>query len=184
MAGKQNRIDNEQEFKDKVRSIHYMLSKGDTLIKSNNEGNTVMSEHDLFNSIKIKKTGEEMKAAVNRMVDVITGKKEKSKIIMLSILKEVDCQPKGSMREDWRVQEYPAVFSYIPTKFEYGQIYNQTDGSLIDKEKGEKMQRYNREANMYINNCLDAAKLSKVSESIKEKATYNISPNFALKLGL
>jgi len=184
MAGKQNRIDNEQEFKDKVRSIHYMLSKGDTLIKSMGEDGIVTSEYDLFNSIKIKKTGEEMKTAVNRMVDVIAGKKEKSKIIMLSILKETDCQPKGSMRDDWRVEEYPTVFSYIPAKLEYDQIYNKTDGSFIDKEKGEKMQRYNREANRYINNCLDAAKLSKVSESIKEKATYNISPNFALKLGL
>jgi len=178
-----NNADNKNDKIDNINSIIYMFNKGETLVKGEGVENAINRHHDLFNNIKVKKSGKEVKQAIKNIADTLFKKKEVNKLILMSLSKDITEQPTESMNNDYNVREFPNIFEYIPVKYDYAQIYNK-DGQYIEGEQSKFMQKYNKEAYDYIENCVMLAKLRKTEEYINENKSYTITPTFALKLGL
>lgn len=143
----------------------------------------------------IKKTGAEIKEKLRNYIINVEAEKELASKELESYFKEVGLQPMGNM-DSWRVNAFKTALNLVPKKYSYSQMYPKEAEPLnnsvystnkqivsVTPEQRDKMGKYNRAANDYVDKCIEIIKINVVLKNFKDKESYPLTIDVAAKLG-
>lgn len=128
--------------------------------------------------ITVPKKGKEIKAALQKEVELCTDYKMHCFTKMELLVTEIDEAPVSTFKNDYLANGWVGKLE-IPLQYAWEQIY--TDGH--ETANGKKMREFNEHARQYLCSVIEEKKLQTLVTVIEDSKIYQLTVEVAAKLG-